>query len=257
MMQEFFHEFMRRAPDNKLAERLVRATSDRASELLACDRMDVLQNAARLCVTQRLWRKIQEELLNAIVRAARARVARHTDTEEVGGEAEIGQRSDALGTLRNSVGLEGGEQVGERGGEGTTEARLDETVVLELLGMRLLTGGTLDDRRFNVRGIYVVHHLLHFEASLVGPVLRAISELPLPALDFIVRDKAGCHCLLGSLLGVARGEGVTEAIRQEGKNAREKIMSTFAGSLVDLACNNVAWHFLVQCFHDSKRGENA
>lgn len=247
---------MRRAPDDKLAEGMVRATSDRASELLARDRIDLLRNAARLCVTQHLRREIQGGLLNAIVRAARARAARHTESGEVGGEVKIGQRYDALGTLRDPAGLEGGEQVGDGEDEGTAEAPIDGAVVLELLGMRFFADGMLDDRRFNVSGIHAVHYLLQFEASLVGPVLRAISELPLPALNFIVRDEAGCHCLLGSLLDMARGEGVPEAVQQEGRNARDKIMSTFAGSLVDLACNNVAWHFLVQCFYDSESRAN-
>lgn len=248
----FLQELFRRVQDNNLAESIVVSVIDHASKLLAYDQVDMLARAAQLCVMQGLGGDTQANLLEAIARAVQQELDRESTTPAVGSGEVAGQEAPALGVVSDQVAWDGGAGSGEEEAGEAWETRTSWKVVLSLLRPGLQGGGLRRaSSRSTVHGMYAVQWLLKFEESIVGSVLQAVSELPLPVLAAVVRDEVGCPCVLGSVLDAARSGDDTKVSRGEARQARNMILQAFIGSLVDLACDRVAWTFLVQCFHDA------
>lgn len=244
---------LQRADDKALAEKMVEAISENASELLKARRAGVLWRAAQACVRLGLTPKTQTRLLERVAFAVQAG---HTGAPPPhppppagggGGDAEGG---DA-----------GGE---EEDGDGKLSSPPPTTAdafkaarawVPALLSPRLPGEGGLDRLFLNVPGARIVQNALLFDPPVAAPVLKAVAALPEDVLAAIARDNMGSRCLLDPILEAAggRGGGGGGGGRAKGKNkpaedARRAILRAFRGHLVAMACDRVAWHILLKCF---------
>ena len=243
---------LQRADDKALAEKMVEAISDNASELLKARRAGVLWRAAQACVRVGLKPKTQTKLLEHIavaVQAGHTGAPRHPPPPGTGGDAEDGK----------------GEGEGEREGQDEKLSSPPATAdaftaarawVPALLSPRLPGEGGLDRLFLNVPGARIVQNALLFDPPVAAPVLKAVAALPENLLAAIARDNMGSRCLLDPILEAAGGRGgraITGAVKGKGKNkpaedARRAILRAFRGHLVAMACDRVAWHILLKCF---------
>lgn len=239
----FLQELFRRVQDSNLATNIVMAVIDHASVLLAYGHVDMLSRAAQLCVRQGLGADTQANLLEAIAQAVQQGLDRESVTLAVDSGKVTEQGAHALEGLSDQVGCDRGAENDKDNSGKTRERRLCREVVLSLLGQGSSTS--------NIDGMYVVHWLLQFEKPVVESVLTAVAELPHDVLAAVVRDEVGCQCVLESVLDAARW-GPNGGMRlAAARQARSRIVQAFIGHLVDLACDRVAWTFVVQCFHDT------
>lgn len=242
---------LQRADDKALAEKMVEAISDNASELLKARRAGVLWRAAQACVRLGLKPKTQTKLLEHIgvaVQAGHTGAAQHPPPPTSGGDAE-----DSKGD---------GEEEGQDGKISSPPATTADAFkaarawVPALLSPRLPGEGGLDRLFLNVPGARIVQNALLFDPPVAAPVLKAVAALPEDLLAAIARDNMGSRCLLDPILEAAGGRGgggSSGAGKGKGKNkpaedARRAVLRAFRGHLVAMACDRVAWHILLKCF---------
>lgn len=236
---------LQRADDKALAEKMVEAIGDNASELLQVRRAGVLWRAAQACVRLGLKPKTQTKLLEHIALAVQAG---HTGAPphpppatNGGGDAEDGNGEGEDGKLSSPAAI-------------ADAFKAARAWVPALLSPRLPGEGGLDRLFLNVPGARIVQNALLFDPPVAAPVLKAVAALPEEVLAAIARDNMGSRCLLDPILEAAGGRGGGgSAGRGKGKNkpaedARRAILRAFRGHLVAMACDRVAWHILLKCF---------
>lgn len=235
---------LQRADDKALAEKMVGAISDSASELLKARRAGVLWRAAQACVRLGLDAKTQTKLLEHIAVAVQAG---HTG-------APPPPPTSASGG--------GGDAEDSKGGDGelssppsTADAfKAARAWVPALLSPRLPGEGGLGRLFLNVPGARIVQNALLFDPPVAAPVLKAVAALPEDVLAAIARDNMGSRCLLDPILEAAgaRGGGgggsKGKSKNKPAEDARRAILRAFRGHLVAMACDRVAWHILLKCF---------
>lgn len=235
---------LQRADDKALAENMVEAIGDNASELLKARRAGVLWRAAQACVRLGLKPGTQTKLLEHIADAVQAGYTGappHPPTSTSGGDAEDG-KGEPDGKLSPPP--------------ATADAfKAARAWVPALLSPRLPGEGGLDRLFLNVPGARIVQNALLFDPPVAAPVLKAVAALPEDLLAAIARDNMGSRCLLDPILEAAggKGGGGSAGAKGKGKNkpaedARRAMLRAFRGHLVSMACDRVAWHILLKCF---------
>eukprot|EP00752_Nemacystus_decipiens_P012526 g11094.t1 len=238
---------LQRADDKALAEKMVGAIADNASELLKARRAGVLWRAAQACVRLGLKPKTQTKLLEHIAVAVQAG---HTGAPpQAAPPASSGDADED----------DEGEGRGQDGTLSSAPAAADafkaaRAWVPALLSPRLPREGGLDRLFLNVPGARIVQNALLFDPPVAAPVLKAVAALPEDLLAAIARDNMGSRCLLDPILeaaggrGGGRGAGGGKGKNKPAEDARRAILRAFRGHLVAMACDRVAWHILVKCF---------
>lgn len=231
---------LQRADDKPLAEEMVEAIGDNASELLKARRAGVLWRAAQACVRLGLKAKTQTKLLEHIALAVQAG---HTGVPP---------------PPPTSASSDGDAEEDGKGGDGklssppsTADAfKAARAWVPALLSPRLPGEGGLDRLFLNVPGARIVQNALLFDPPVAAPVLKAVAALPEAVLAAIARDNMGSRCLLDPILeaaGASRGGG-GKGKNKPAEDARRAVLRAFRGHLVAMACDRVAWHILLKCF---------
>lgn len=231
---------LQRADDKALAENMVEAISDNASELLKARRAGVLWRAAQACVRLGLKPKTQTKLLGDIARAVQAG---HTGAPPPPPGTTSG---DDIGSAAAEAAKEGDGQV-----PSTVDAfKAARSWVPALLSPRLPGEGGLDRLFLNVPGARILQNALLFDPPVAAPVLKAVAALPEDVLAAIARDNMGSRCLLDPILEAAgaRGGGGSRGKNKPAEDARRAMLRAFRGHLVAMACDRVAWHILLKCF---------
>eukprot|EP00903_Cladosiphon_okamuranus_P017492 g16112.t1 len=235
---------LQRADDKALAEKMVEAVGDNASELLQARRAGVLWRAAQACVRLGLKPNAQTKLLEhiaAAVQAGHTGAPPYSSTPASGGDAEDGKR-EPNGKFSSPP--------------ATADAfKAARSWVPALLSPRLPGEGGLNRLFLNVPGARIVQNALLFDPPVAAPVLKAVAALPEDLLAAIARDNIGSRCLLDPILEAAggKGGGGSAGGKGRGKNkpaedARRAMLRAFRGHLVAMACDRVAWHILLKCF---------
>ncbi|CAM9652768.1 unnamed protein product [Ectocarpus fasciculatus] len=230
---------LQRADDKALAEKMVEAISDNASELLKVRRAGVLWRAAQACVRLRLKPKTQAKILQDIALAVQAG---HTGSAPppppTSGESTPKAEQDKQAAASDSS-------------PSVADAfKAARAWVPALLSPRLPGEGGLDRLFLNVPGARIVQNALLFDPPVAAPVLKAVAALPDDVLAAVARDNMGSRCLLDPILEAAgaRGGGKGGGKNKPAEEARRAILRAFKGHLVAMACDRVAWHILLKCF---------
>lgn len=233
---------LQRADDKALAETMVEAISDHASELLKARRAGVLWRAAQACVRLGLKPKTQTKFLGDVARAVQAG---HTGAPPPPppGTTTGGESSSPAAEI-----VESGD--GQQVLSAVDAFKAARSWVPALLSPRLPGEGGLDRLFLNVPGARILQNALLFDPPVAAPVLKAVAALPEDVLAAIARDNMGSRCLLDPILeaaGARRGGG-SRGKNKPAEDARRAILRAFRGHLVAMACDRVAWHILLKCF---------
>lgn len=228
---------LQRADDKALAETMVAALGQNASDLLKSRRAGVLWRAAQACVRLSLSAKTQTKLLEDIARAVQAG---HT-----GAPPPPPSTGDDNAVMADAKGGDGGVT-----SPSVDAFRAAREWVPALLSPRLPGEGGLDRLFLNVPGARIVQNALLFEPPVAAPVLKAVAALPEAVLAAVARDNMGSRCLLDPILeAAAAGKGGGgRGKNRPAEDARRSILRAFRGHLVAMACDRVAWHILLKCF---------
>ncbi|CAB1121328.1 unnamed protein product [Ectocarpus sp. CCAP 1310/34] len=231
---------LQRADDKALAEKMVEAISDNASELLKARRAGVLWRAAQACVRLRLKPKTQAKILQDIALAVQAGHTGSALPPPPTGESNPKAVQDKQAEASDSP-------------PSIADAfKAARAWVPALLSPRLPGEGGLDRLFLNVPGARIVQNALLFDPPVAAPVLKAVAALPDDVLAAVARDNMGSRCLLDPILEAAGarggGGGKGGAKNKPAEEARRAILRAFKGHLVAMACDRVAWHILVKCF---------
>lgn len=229
---------LQRANDKTLAEKMVEAISDNASELLKARRAGVLWRAAQACVRLRLKPKTQAKILQDIALAVQAGHTGSAPPPPPTGESNPKAEQDKQAAASDSP-------------PSIADAfKAARAWVPALLSPRLPGEGGLDRLFLNVPGARIVQNALLFDPPVAAPVLKAVAALPDDVLAAVARDNMGSRCLLDPILEAAeaRGGGKGGGKNKPAEEARRAILRAFKGHLVAMACDRVAWHILLKCF---------
>ncbi|CAN0055481.1 unnamed protein product [Ectocarpus sp. 12 AP-2014] len=229
---------LQRADDKALAEKMVEAISDNASELLKARRAGVLWRAAQACVRLRLKPKTQAKVLQDIALAVQAG---HTGSAPP--RPQTGESNPKAEQDKQAAASDYSPSIADA-------FKAARAWVPALLSPRLPGEGGLDRLFLNVPGARIVQNALLFDPPVAAPVLKAVAALPDDVLAAVARDNMGSRCLLDPILEAAgaRGGGKDGGKNKPAEEARRAILRAFKGHLVAMACDRVAWHILLKCF---------
>ncbi|CAM9791011.1 unnamed protein product, partial [Ectocarpus sp. 6 AP-2014] len=230
---------LQRADDKALAEKMVEAISDNASELLKARRAGVLWRAAQACVRLRLKPKTQAKILQDIALAVQAGHTGSAPPPTPTGESNPKAEQDKAAASDSPPSI-------------ADAFKAARTWVPALLSPRLPGEGGLDRLFLNVPGARIMQNALLFDPPVAAPVLKAVAALPDDVLAAVARDNMGSRCLLDPILEAAGarggGGGKGGGKNKPAEEARRAILRAFKGHLVAMACDRVAWHILLKCF---------